>query len=109
MESVTTRKRSCRVSVHWWGWISHEGDGVLNRIVGQLDGQIAVIIIIIIIIITAIWLLPGGTGYLHILQNVTVPSVLMLYPDVIIQIQQDHSSIHDSRVVQERLPRQDDV
>jgi len=38
-----------------------------------------------------------------------VPSVRMLYPDVIIHLQKDHSSIHDSRVVQEWLPWQADV
>ena len=38
-----------------------------------------------------------------------VPSVRMLYPDGIIHLQQDHSSIHDSHVVQERLSRQADV
>jgi hypothetical protein len=43
------------------------------------------------------------------LQNVIVPSVRMLYPDGIIHLQQDHSSIHDFRVVQERLSRQADV
>jgi len=38
-----------------------------------------------------------------------VPSVQMLYPDGIIHLQKDHSSIHDSCVVQERLPRQANV
>ena len=38
-----------------------------------------------------------------------VPSVRMLCPDGLIRLQQDHSSIHDSRVVQERLSRQEDV
>ena len=33
----------------------------------------------------------------------------MLYPDGIIHLQQDQSSIHDSRVVQERVARQADV
>jgi hypothetical protein len=33
----------------------------------------------------------------------------MLYPDSITNLQQDHSSIHDSRVVQEWLSRQADV
>jgi len=33
----------------------------------------------------------------------------MLYPDGVIHLQQDHSSIHDSRVVQEWLSRQADV
>jgi transposase len=36
-------------------------------------------------------------------------SVKVLYPDAVIQFQQDHSSIHDSRVVQEWLSRQADV
>jgi len=82
-----TCKHSGRVSVHCWGWISNEGAGVLHCIEGPLDG------------------LP----YQHILQNVMVPSVWMLYPDGVIHLQQDHSSIHDSRVVQEWLLWQADV
>jgi hypothetical protein len=38
-----------------------------------------------------------------------VPSVKVVYPDGVIQFQQDHSSVHDSRVVQEWLSRQADV
>ena len=70
-----TCKRSCRVSVHCWGWISHEGAGVFQN----------------------------GLHYQHILQNVTVPSVWIVYPEGIIHLQQDQSSIHDYRVVQEWL------
>jgi len=84
---VSTCKRSVRVSVQSWAWISHEGAAVLHRIEGQLD----------------------GLQYQHILQNVMVPSVRMYYPDGIIHLQQDHSSIYDSRVVQEWLSRQADV
>ena len=84
---MSTCKRSGRVSVHTWGWISHKGAGVLHLIEGQLD----------------------GLHYQHILQNVMLPSVRMLRPDVIIHLQQDHSSIHDCRVVQEWLSRQADV
>jgi len=87
LQYMSTCKRSGRVSVHCWGWISHEGAGVLHRIEGQLD----------------------GLQYQHILQNVMVPSVQMLYPDGIIHLQQDHSSIHDSHVVQEWLSRQANV
>jgi hypothetical protein len=47
--------------------------------------------------------------YQHILQNVMLPSVRMLSPEGIIHFQQDHSSIHDSRVVQEWLSLQADV
>jgi len=81
---MSTCKRSGRVSVHCWGWISHEGTGVLHRIEGHLD----------------------GLQCQHILQNVMVPSVQMLYPEGIIHLQQDHSSIHDSHVFQEWLSRQ---
>ena len=84
---MSTCKRSGRVFVHCWGWISHKGAGVLHRIKGQLD----------------------GLHYQHILQIVMLPSVRMLYPDVIIHLQQDHSSIHDFRVLQEWLSRQADV
>jgi len=80
-------KRSGRVSVNCWGWTSHEEAGVLHRIEGHLD----------------------GLQYKHILQKLMVPSVRMLYPDVIIHLQQDNSSIHDSRLVQERLSLQADV
>jgi hypothetical protein len=66
---------------------AHEEAGVLHRTQGQLD----------------------GLHYQHILQNVTVPSVWMLYSDSIIHLQQDHSSIHDSRVIQERVALQADV
>ena len=73
------------MSVNCWGWISHEGDEILHRIEGHLD----------------------GLQYQHILQNVLVPSVWTLYPEGIIHLQ-DHSSIHDSHVVQEWLSRQAD-
>ena len=84
---MSTCKHSGCVSFHCWDWISHEGAGVLHRIEGHLD----------------------GLQFQHILQNVMVPSVWMLYPNGIIQLQQDHSSIHGSRVVQEWLSRQADV
>jgi len=84
---MSTCKCSGRVSVTCWGWISDEGDGILHCIEGHLD----------------------GLQYQHILQNVMVPSVRMLYPEGIIHLQQDHSSTHDSCVVQEWLSRQADI
>ena len=75
------------MSVHVWGCISHKGDEIIHRIEGQLD----------------------GLQYQHILQKVMVPSVPMFYPDGTIHLQQDHSSIHDSRVVQEWLSWHADV
>jgi hypothetical protein len=47
--------------------------------------------------------------YKNILQILLVHSERTLYPDGIIHLQQDHSSIHDSRVVQEWLSLQAEV
>jgi hypothetical protein len=47
--------------------------------------------------------------YKHILQNVMVVSVGMLYSSGIIHFQRDHSSIHDSHVVQKWLSLQASV
>jgi hypothetical protein len=55
---------------HCWGWISHEGVG-MRHYIGHLD----------------------GLQYKHVLQNVMVPSMRMLYPDGIIHFQLEHSSI----------------
>jgi hypothetical protein len=35
---MSTCKCSGHVSVHCWGWISHEGAGVLHCMEGHLDG-----------------------------------------------------------------------
>ena len=75
------------MSVQSWVWIPHEAAEVFHRIEGR---QV-------------------GLYYQHILQNVTVPSVWILYPDGVIHLDQDHTSIHDCRVVQEWLSRQADV
>ena len=69
------------------GWISHERAGMIHHIEGHLD----------------------GLQYKHILQNIIVPYVRMLYPSGIIHFQQDHASIHDSCVVQEWVLLQADV
>ena len=84
---MSTCKRSGLVYVHCWAWISHEGAGMIHPIEGHLD----------------------SLQYQHILQNVMLPSVRMLYPDGVIHLEQDHSSIHDSGVVQEWLSLQADI
>jgi hypothetical protein len=66
---VSTSIRSGRVSVHCWGWMSHEGAGILHRADEYLD----------------------GLQYKHILKHVMVLSVSVLYPDGVIQFQQEHS------------------
>ena len=75
-------KRSGRVSVNKCGAISH-----LHRIEGQQD----------------------VLKYQHILHNVMVPSVRIIYPEDIIHLQQEISTTHDSCVVQEWLSRQAEV
>jgi hypothetical protein len=75
---VSTSRRSGRVSVHCWCWSSHEGARIPHHIEEH----------------------PDGLQYKHILKHVMAPSVRVLYPDGVIQFQQDHSSIHDFRAVQ---------
>ena len=75
------------MSVHCWGWISHEGARVLHRIKGHLDDQ----------------------QHQHILQNEIAPPVWMLHTNNIIHLQEAHSSIHNSRVAQEWLSQRADV
>jgi len=83
---MSTCTRSGLVSVLCWGWISHEGAGVLHGI-GHLD----------------------NLQYQHILQNVMLPPVRMLNSDGILHFQQDHTSSHDSCVVQEWLSLQANI
>jgi hypothetical protein len=71
-------------SVHCWGWISLRGAGVLHCIEEHLVSLL----------------------YKHILEHVMVPCVRVLYPDGVIQFQQDLSSGNDSCVVQELLAQQ---
>ena len=64
---MSTSTCSGLVSVHWWGWISHEGAGMLYHIEGHLDSR----------------------QFKHILQNIMVLFVRMFYPIGIIQFHQD--------------------
>lgn len=91
-EYVAEAYRSGRVSVACWGWISARGLGMLHRIEPGPNGR-------------------GLTSgqYVHILENVMVPSVRVFYPDGVIYFQQDQSPVHKSRLVQEWFARQDQV
>jgi hypothetical protein len=66
--------RSGRVSVEVWGWISSRGIGLLHSIDGRLN----------------------GAQYLYILRDTMVPSVREMYPDGVINFQQDQSPVHKS-------------
>jgi hypothetical protein len=73
-EYVNESACSGRVSVAVWGWISSRGIGLLHRIDGRLD----------------------GAQYLHILTDIMVPSVREMYPDGVINFQQDQFFVHKS-------------
>ena len=81
-----------RVSVACWGWMSSLGLGMLHRIEQGPDGRN----------------LTGGQ-YVHILENIMVPSVRELYPDGIIKFQQDQSPVHKSQLVQNWFSSQTEV
>jgi hypothetical protein len=71
-EYVKESARSGRVSVAVWGWISSRGMGLID---GHLD----------------------VAQYLHILRDIMVPSVREIYPDGVINFQQDQSPVHKSQ------------
>jgi len=71
-QCMSTCKHTGRVSVHCWGRIFCKCAGMLHRKEGHLE----------------------GLQYQHILQNLMVPSVRMLYTDCLICFQQHQSPIH---------------
>ena len=84
---VTHKRSSGHVTVCAWGWMSSHGLGVLHRVENRLTAE----------------------QYLHILKNVMLPSVRSIYPDGVIQFQQDRSPIHTARLVHNWLASQGDI
>jgi transposase-like protein/transposase len=84
---VAQTRTSGRVSVSVWGWMSAQGLGSLYRIEGHLDSD----------------------QYIHILQNVLLPSVRDHQPGRVITLQHDRSSIHTSKPVRSWLSEQHDL
>jgi hypothetical protein len=84
---VNDSARSGRVSVAVWGWISSRGIGFLHRTDGRLD----------------------GAQYLHILKDITVPSVREMYPEGVINFEQDQSPVHKSQLPQGWFADQNEV
>jgi hypothetical protein len=68
-EYVKESARSGRVSLAVWGCTSSRGIGLLHRIDGRLD----------------------GAQFLHILRDIMVPLAREMYPDGVINFQQDQS------------------
>jgi hypothetical protein len=86
-EYVEESARSGRVSVAVWGLISSRVIGLHSRIDGRLD----------------------GAQYLYILIDIMVPSVQEMYPDGVINFQQDQSPVHKSQLLQGWLADQNVV
>jgi hypothetical protein len=86
-EYVKESARSGRVSVAVWGRISSRRIGLLHRTDGRLD----------------------GVQYLHILRDIMVPSVREMYPDGVINFQQDQSPVHKSLLLKGWLADQNEV
>ena len=84
---ISYRRSYGRLSVSVWGWMSSDNLGSLHKINGRLT----------------------GTQYIHILENVMVPSVREHYPDGVIQFQQDKSPIHTCRVVNDWFRRHNEI
>jgi len=74
-EHVLFKVSSGRTSVTTWGWMSADGLGMLWRIEGNLNSE----------------------QYVHILENIMLPSVRERYPEGRIVFQHDRSPIHTSR------------
>jgi hypothetical protein len=65
---VSNSTCSGHVCVHCWGWISHEGAGILHFVEEH----------------------PDGLQYKYILKHVIVPSVRVLYTNRVIHLKQDY-------------------
>jgi hypothetical protein len=50
-----------------------------------------------------------GAQYAHILRDIMVPSVRKMYPDGVINFQQDHSPVHKSQFLQGWLADQNEM
>lgn len=79
--------RMGHVTIHCWGWICKDaGGGGIHRINGRLNGQ----------------------KYLELLQD-ALPEIRARLGDGIVQLQQDHSSVHDCNQVQAWLQQEPHV
>ena len=70
-----SRVRSGRVSESCWGWISRRGIGTIHRIRGKFNQE----------------------KYQRLLESHMVLYARLLYPDGILQFQQDNHPVHTSK------------
>lgn len=75
---VVPDRRSGRITIGFWGWMSKEGPGELVEITGRMNAK----------------------DYVEILEDSFLPSVDICYPNRRVTFMQDNSSVHNSRLVQ---------
>ena len=76
-----------RISVSCWGLISRRGMGTIHRICGKFNQQ----------------------KYLWLLERYVVLYAKLLYPDGILQVQQDNYPTHTSKFIWEWFERRQDI
>ena len=79
--------RSSKVSVSCWGWISRRVMGTIHRIRGKFNQQ----------------------KYQRLLECHIVLYAMLLYPDGILQFQQDNHPVHTSKLLQDWFARTQDI
>lgn len=77
---VVPVRRSSRISIAYWGWLSAAGPGELTQIHNKMNAE----------------------QYIQVLEDVLIPSVRALYPEPTpIFLVQDNSAVHTSRMVRQ--------
>lgn len=84
---VLPDRRSGRLSLGFWGWVSAAGPGELVEISTRLN----------------------ASSYVEILRDVLIPTFRNVFGDETIFLLQDNSSIHNSRLVQAWIDEQDNI
>ncbi|KAJ4436308.1 hypothetical protein ANN_18939 [Periplaneta americana] len=79
---VAPNPKQGRISIKFWGWMSRDGAGMLQRIDGTLRTD----------------------QYIHILQDVFYPPTCARYPDGPLLFLQDNYAVHKSMGIQRWLP-----
>ena len=86
--NISLNKRSGRIDLGFWGWVSGDIIGEIVPIEGKFTAN----------------------KYLDILQNVMIPSVRSIYPEPnIIYLVEDNSPIHKAKIVQAWLKERKDI
>jgi hypothetical protein len=73
-----------RFSVNVWGWISAQGSGVLTDIIGRNNAEV----------------------YLHIMENIMLPSVNAVFPQNNFIYQHDNCPIYTARIISNWMEQQ---